>query len=271
MTDVADPRASRRAGSRPRGWLPGASLPSWRRTVRYYLSRGFCMLLTRAYVRIRFEGLDHYPDGPAVLCFNHLCWLDPFILMGTLPLRPRLFFFGPREEDMAAGGRNRIMTWTGQAVPYKPGKNDLLEATRRVQAVFDFGGVLGIAGEGRIHAREGELMPLSEGPAYFALRSKVPLVPLAINGTSWLRFGRTVRIRVGRPILPEGRPTREAVEAMTARLQADLHALVQGYPDPRPPGGLGQWLTERFNEWPGGRRPDGPTPGAIGAGEARPD
>jgi 1-acyl-sn-glycerol-3-phosphate acyltransferase len=251
-----------------RATLPGPHLESWRRSLRYYLTRGFCTLLTGAFVRVRLEGLERYPEGPAVLCFNHLCWLDPFILAGSLPLRPRLFFFGPREEDMGSGGRNRIMTWTGQAVPYKPGKNDLLEVTRRVQAVFDFGGVLAIAGEGRIHAHEDELTPLSEGPAYFAMRSGVPLVPLAINGTSWVRFGRTVRIRIGQPILPRGRPSRDAVDAMTAQLQRELHALVQGYPDPPAPGAFGRWLTERFNEWPDGRRPAGPTPGAIGTGEA---
>ena len=37
---------------------------------------------------------------------------------------------------MRVGGRNRVMHWTGTAIPYKPGKNDLLEATRRVGAVI---------------------------------------------------------------------------------------------------------------------------------------
>ena len=72
---------------------------------------------------------------------------------------------------MTQGGRNRLMLWAGNAVPYRPGKNDLLEATRRVQAIFKAGGVLAIAGEGRIHAHENEILPLSEGAAYFALRS----------------------------------------------------------------------------------------------------
>ena len=53
---------------------------------------------------------------------------------------------------MGVGGRNRLMQWTGTTIPYKPGKNDLLEATRRVGAVIGAGGVVAIAGEGRIGA-----------------------------------------------------------------------------------------------------------------------
>ena len=180
--------------------LPGPRIRPWRRTARYWLSRLAAGALVRAYLRPRLEGRDLLPAGSAVYCFNHLNWTDPFILMATLPMRPRLYFFGPKEEDMTAGGRNRLMSWTGSAVPYKPGKNDLLEATRRVRAVFAAGGVLAIAGEGRIHARESELLPLSEGAAYFAIRSGVPLVPIAINGTSWLHFGGRVRVRIGLPL-----------------------------------------------------------------------
>lgn len=229
----------------------------WRRTLRYWISRLAVAAVVRAYLRIRVEDRDRLPAGPAVLCFNHLNWTDPFILMATLPMRPRLYFFGPKEEDMGDGGRNRLMTWTGSTVPYKPGKNDLLDATRRVKVVFDSGGVLAIAGEGRIHAGESELLPLNEGAAYFALRAGVPLVPVAINGTSWVRFGRRVRVRIGVPITTDGRPTRDAIAALTARAWTELHALVADHPDLVPPGRIGRWVTERFNEWPEGSRPSG--------------
>lgn len=187
-------------------------------------------------------------------CFNHLNWIDPFVLMAVLPFRPRLSFFGPREEDMARGGRNRIMVWSGAAIPYKPGKNDLLEATRRTSSVFGAGGVLAIAGEGRIHARDDELLPLNEGAAYFALRSGVPLVPIAIRGTSWLRFGQRLEVSVGEPLLPGGRPTREAVGTLTEATWQALHALVADAPALDRPGPLGRWFTELFNDWPEGSR-----------------
>jgi 1-acyl-sn-glycerol-3-phosphate acyltransferase len=230
-----------------------------RQAVRYRIAMAFAWVVVRALFRVRVEGRDRLPAGPALLCFNHLSWADPFVLMATLPWRPRLSFFGPKEEDMSRGGRNRIMAWTGTTIPFKPGKNDLIEATRRVGAVFEAGGVVAIAGEGRIHDGERELLPLNEGAAFFALRSKVPLVPVAINGTSWLAFGRRIRVRVGEPIAPTGRPTREAVEELSQRAWTALHELVADYPDPIPPPPGSAWyrLTETFNEWPEGSRPTG--------------
>jgi 1-acyl-sn-glycerol-3-phosphate acyltransferase len=222
--------------------------------IRYWVSRTIVRILTGAYLRIRVEGRDHLPSGPAIYCFNHLNWTDPFVLMAVLPMRPRLFFFGPKEEDMGVGGRNRIMLWSGNAVPYKPGKNDLLVATRRVDGILRSGGVLAIAGEGRIGARESGLLSLSEGTAYFAIRSGVSIVPIAINGTSWLRFGRAVRVQIGDPVPTSGRPTREAIADATRRTAEGLSSMLADAPDLPVPGRFGRWLTEVFNDWPEGSR-----------------
>ena len=226
-----------------------------RRTLRYWITRGTSTLLIHSMLRITVEGRDRLPSGPYLMCFSHESWADPFVLMAVLPWRPRLAFFGPKEEDMTQGGRNRLMLWAGNSVPYRPGKNDLLEATRRVQAIFKAGGVLAIAGEGRIHAHEEEILPLSEGAAYFALRARVPIVPVVINGMTWFSIGSRVRVRIGDPIETEGRPTRDAVDQATAQTWNAMHELAAGFPERRRPGRFGVWLTELFNEWPEGRRP----------------
>ena len=227
-----------------------------RRTLRYWLTRGASTLLAHSMLRITGEGRERRPAGPYLLCFSHESWADPFVLMAVLPWRPRLSFFGPMEEDMTQGSRNRLMLWAGNAVPYRPGKNDLLGATRRVQAIFKAGGVLAIAGEGRIHAHEHEVLPLSEGAAYFALRARVPIVPVALNGLTWFSVGSRVRVRIGEPIVVEGRPTREAVDEATARTWDALHTLASGFAERRRPGRFGRWLTELFNDWPEGSRPE---------------
>ena len=230
--------------------LAGPPLSPRQRTLRFWITRLVTSAIVRAYLRLRIEGREAMPQTPVLYCFNHLDWVDPIIMMVALPSRPRFALFGPKEADMQVGGRNRVMAWTGLAVPYRPGKDDLLDTTRRIEAVFAAGWSLAIAGEGRIHRGERALLPLSDGAAYFALRAGVPLVPVAINGTSALGFGRRVRIRFGAPIPVEGRPTRAAVAALTERLTLDLRALVADFPDPRPSGRFGRWLTEVFNEWP---------------------
>jgi 1-acyl-sn-glycerol-3-phosphate acyltransferase len=239
--------------------VPGAGirsepLPAWRRTLRYWIARFVVSILVRAYLRIRVDGRAGLPAGPAIYCFNHLGWADPFVLMAVLPFRPRLYFFGPKEEDMAVGARNRVMRWTGTPIPFRPEKDDLVRVTRQVGAILAGGAVMAIAGEGRIHASESELWPLSEGTAYFALRSGVPIVPIAISGTSWLQFGRKVRVRVGEPLPVGGRPDRAAIDDLTRRTWVALHDMVRDAPDLPEPGRIGRWLTERFNEWPEGSR-----------------
>jgi 1-acyl-sn-glycerol-3-phosphate acyltransferase len=227
------------------------------RAWHYAFTWLICAVAVRVFFRRRFEGRSHLPDGPYLLCFNHQSWADPFILLAILPRRPRITFFGPKEADLRVGRRNRLIAWSGMALPYRPDKTDLLGVTRRAHAVFVAGGVLAIAGEGRIHAGEATLLPLDEGAAFFAQHARVPIVPVALNGTSWLVFGRRLRVRVGEPISTEGRSSREDMQALTAETWQALHTLCAGYPDPVPPHAGSVWyrLTEAFNEWPEGARP----------------
>jgi len=155
-------------------------------------------------------------------CFSHQNWIDPLFLISALPASPRTYFFGPEQEDMTRGFRNGLMRWGGVAVPYRPGGRGLVAA--RLASRNSWRTAIGLRSPGRaeIHAGEGVILPLLEGPAYMSLRSGVLLVPVAINGTSWLAFRRRVRVRIGPPIASAGgdpsRPTSEAVRTMTAEV-----------------------------------------------------
>ncbi len=226
------------------------------RAFRVRLLRLACRVVIGGLLRIRVERPDRWSRGPAIYCFNHLNWIDPLVLVAVLPDRPRYTMFGPQEADMTVGARNRLVAWAGFGIPYRPARTDLVATTRRVGTVLDRGWVVAIAGEGRIHRGEHELTPLAEGPAYFALRSRVPVVPIAINGTSWLAFRRGVRVRVGQPISPTERPTRASTARLTGQIETALLAMTADFPDPPRPGRCWQRLTEWFNDWPEGARPE---------------
>jgi 1-acyl-sn-glycerol-3-phosphate acyltransferase len=146
------------------------------------------------------------------------------------------------------------MWWFGICVPFSPLKDDLLTSVRWVQAVFDTGAALAISGEGTIHVHEGDLLAFEEGPAYLALRGGVPMIPVAITGTSWARFRGRVTVRIGDPIEVSGRPTRQAIAHYTARTWHAIRAMVDGDRDRLPPSRFERWVTDLFNDWgPGGR------------------
>ena len=226
---------------------------------RYRAVRVFLGLVARLYSSVRVEGLERLPAGASVLCFTHQNWADPLYMLAVMPGRPRAYFFGPEQEEMRRGFRNRMMRWGGLVVPYRPGKRGLLAATARVESLLGQGAVVAIAGEGQIHSGESVVLPLRDGPAYLSLRAGVPLVPIAINGTSWLGFRRVVRVRVGLSIevssRTAARPSPQEVARLTEQTQSALETLVADFPDQRRPGSFGRWLTELFNDWPDGARP----------------
>ncbi len=235
--------------------LPRGELSPFQRWFRHLFSRTVAAILMKGWFRVRVVGAERFLDEPAMYCFNHLSWMDPLVLLAVFPSQPRLHFYGPKELDLKKGGRNRFMWWTGIPVPFSPNKDDLLTSVRRAQAVFDSGSNLAISGEGSIHVHEGDLLPFQEGVAYLALRAGVPIVPVAITGTSWAHFRGLVEVRIGEPIRTGERPTREAVARYTARAWHALRAMVADDRDlPVPGTRIERWVTDMFSDWgPGGR------------------
>ena len=239
----------------------------------YHLVRLALKAVSGAYVRVRVEGAERLPaTGGYLVCFNHPSWLDPVVIAGWWPDRTRLLYiFGPREADMSVGIRNHLITWTGRGIPFRPRGADALDATRRSLAVLRAGAALAVAGEGRLSDHEGAPLPFEPGVGHFAMLAKVPIVPLSIDGTRWVRFGGTVRLTIGEPIDPG---TFGSGRTGATRLSETAHAAVleglAGVTDRPPPGRFGAWLSELFNDrpWldepgpePSGAKPPGPDRG----------
>jgi 1-acyl-sn-glycerol-3-phosphate acyltransferase len=228
--------------------LPAPDPPG--RLKRWFI-RYASRLLFGTYLKVRYEYVAPPPQPPYVLNFNHPGWADPFLLLGWWPRRHRFFVVGPKEEDMSIGWRNKLIAWSHMAVPFKPSKRDLVDASRRAQGVIEAGFVLAIAGEGRLSDREGEIVPLQEGVAFFALRAQAPIVPVGIIGTRWVRFRKQVTVRVGHTIEINGRKANRAgVDSLKAEVTVAMNALLAGAHDEPPPGRTGRWLTDLFAERP---------------------
>lgn len=234
--------------------LPRGDLSPFQRSFRHWFSRMLASLVLKTWFRITVVNPEGFLREPALYCFNHLSWMDTLLVIATFPKQPRLYMFGPKQQNILSGGRNRFMWWTGIPIPFSPSKDDMITSVKRAQAVFDSGGVLAIAAEGAIHVHEGDLLPFEEGAAYLALRAGVPIVPVAITGTSWARFRGRILVRLGEPIQTSERPTRDAVSRYTARAWHAVRAMIADDRDLTPPGPIGRWFTDMFNDWGEGGR-----------------
>lgn len=178
--------------------------------------------------RPRVLGAWQVPEqGPVILAGNHSHNIDGPLLMGTAPrpvhfLVKREAFVGPLGTFLTAIGQVRVDR-----------SNADRQAITAALGVLERGGVLGIFPEGTRGA--GEFAELRAGLAYFALRTGAPVLPVAVLGSA--RPGRVVRalppvrsrvdIVFGAPFeagAGDGRRTRGALDAATARIQERLAA-----------------------------------------------
>jgi 1-acyl-sn-glycerol-3-phosphate acyltransferase len=216
-------------------------------TPRYRSMRWLDVLLVRLLFEIRAEGLERWPAAPFCLVLNHHNGWDPMLALAATPERPRITWFGPKEADFSRGFRNRLMAFYGGVIPFNPEKTTLTSAVRAVRRVFDAGGVLGIFAEGTVGFRETELLPFEDGAVAFAAGSGVPIVPCAINGSTFMWFRRRVTFRYGDPIPTNEVKGRDGRAALEERVRAAMLALMPSaeprLPRRRPLRFLGDLLT----------------------------
>src|SRR5262245_25372080 len=257
MTTAVPAATSRRSVNLEAAYraLPRGDISPFQRWFRYRFAWGLASILMRPWFRIEVVNPERLLKGAGVYAFNHLSWMDPLVLVASLPKKPQLYFYGPKQENLRAGARNRFMWWTAIPIPFSPKKDDLRRTIRWTQAVFDTNSALVIAPEGTIHVHEGDLLPFQDGASYLALRAGVPIVPVAITGISAAFFRGRILVRIGEPIETAGvRPSRQNVARFSALTWHAIRSMVDGDRDLPRPGRLGRFLTDLFNDWgPGGR------------------
>lgn len=190
---------------------------------------GFCY----GWFRLEVRGREHIPaTGAFILAPVHRSNLDTPIV-AAVTRRP-LRFMGKESLWRA----NAAFGWVFSALggfPVRRGSADR-EALRRCEVVLRAGQPLVLFPEGG--RRSGPLVEdVKDGPAFLALRTGVPIVPVGVAGSeraqakgSRLIRPTKVHVIVGEPLLPAraeaGRATsRRAVRELTERLRHDLQAL----------------------------------------------
>src|SRR5437867_12141626 len=183
--------------------------------------------------RLRVEGAEHLPEcGPYLVAANHHNYLDGFVLGVSVPA-PIAFLVMPRVWR-ATPLHPPFHRHIG-SIPIDLDRRVDIRALRRALAALERGAVVGIFPEGPFGVR-GRLERGLPGVALLALHSGVPVVPVGIRGTWEALRGRRfyvpratpLRVRFGPPrrFSPNGGSARETRRDVTARIMADIAALL---------------------------------------------
>ena len=157
--------------------------------------------------RIEVTGLERVPaDGPAVVCANHVSFLDSAVLM---LLMPRAITFVGKSEYMDSWKTRRLFPAMGM-IPIDRGGGERSEAAlAAAERVLRNGGLFGIFPEGT-RSRDGMLYRGKTGAARLAARVGCPILPVGIVGTREIqppgarapRLSGTIRVTIGEPVHP---------------------------------------------------------------------
>lgn len=154
---------------------------------------------------IETDGFERIPaDGPAIVCANHLSFLDSALLLFTSP-RP-IAFLG-KAEYMKSWPSRLLFPALGMIPVERSSRSGSRTALAAAADVLRAGGLVGVFPEGT-RSRDGRLGRGRTGAARLALSVGCPIVPVGIVGTDVLqppgarvpRLGGACRISVGDPI-----------------------------------------------------------------------
>lgn len=169
----------------------------------------------RAYHRLRVEGRQHVPAKPPfVVVANHASHLDALVLAAALPRRVRactypisagdVFFESLATSALTSMFINALPLWRKKVTRHA------LEDLRARLIAGDSAYILFPEGA---RSRDGQPLPFKPGIGHLVAGTPVPVVPCHIEGAfrafppgSKLPRPRTLRVRIGEPIVFEATP-----------------------------------------------------------------
>ena len=152
-----------------------------------FLMRFLAWIIISIIYRLRIKGLDHIPvSGPAIVVCNHVSYMDPIILAGSVR-RPMRFVMWYKIFQIPM--LNFIFR-TMKAIPIAGAREDreiMDEAFEKVDAELAAGNIVCIFPEGAI-TRDGDIARFRPGIEKILKRRPVPVVPASLGRLwgSWL-------------------------------------------------------------------------------------
>lgn len=152
----------------------------------------------------RVEGLENIPKkGPIIIASNHQSYFD-FICF--IAVSPRRIHYLAAEKFYKSRFWRPLMNLTGQ-IKVDRTQHDKSEVYQTVHSVLEQGQVIGIFPEGT-RSPDGEIKKPFTGVAKFALKEKVPVVPVGLIGTyeimsrydKFPKFKKETVIKIGKPL-----------------------------------------------------------------------
>jgi 1-acyl-sn-glycerol-3-phosphate acyltransferase len=157
---------------------------------------------------IDMTGYERLPEhGPAILCPNHISFLDSAFLMLTMP---RNISFVGKAEYMDSWKTKHVFPAMGMIPIDRAGGDKSQTALDTAGAVLRRGELFGIFPEGT-RSRDGLLYKGRTGAARLALEIGCPIYPVGITGTDAIQPPgakapkpfKHCTIAIGRPVRPE--------------------------------------------------------------------
>jgi 1-acyl-sn-glycerol-3-phosphate acyltransferase len=157
--------------------------------------------------RFELRGFEQLPEsGPAILCANHVSFLDSAFLIIQAP---RNISFVGKSEYLDSWKTRRLFPALGMIPIDREGGEKAQVALDAAENVLRRGELFGIFPEGT-RSRDGMLYKGKTGAARLALKIDCPIFPVGIVGTREIqppdaklpRIGGRVSITIGKPISP---------------------------------------------------------------------